>query len=127
MELGKGSPFNLEFTFDCDVPCAITVYYFCTEEYTGNSVMYVVFTEIDLILFYFNYWRYVSKDPSTTSDTFRYKRGANQQFCQMTHVFDPSQFSDEELLYDSERKIIPVAIHCVAEKGPEGRFDIFTG
>lgn len=55
------------------------------------------------------------------SDTFRYKRGANQQFCQMSHVFDPTQFSDDELLYDTERKVIPVAIHCVAEKGPEGK------
>ncbi|GJQ85228.1 hypothetical protein Trydic_g13068 [Trypoxylus dichotomus] len=101
VELGKGTPFNIEFTFDCDVPCAITIYYFCIEEYTGNGVMYV------------------PKDPSLTSDTFRYKRGANQQFCQMTHIFDPTQFVDDELLYDTERKVIPVAIHCVAEKGPE--------
>lgn len=41
LELGKGSAFNLEFTFDCDVRCAITVYYFCTEEYTSNGVTYV--------------------------------------------------------------------------------------
>ncbi|KAI4460691.1 mahogunin [Holotrichia oblita] len=101
IELGKGTPFNIEFTFDCDVPCAITIYYFCTEEYTGNGVLYI------------------PKDTSMISDTFRYKRGANQQFCQMSHVFDPTQFSDDELLYDTERKVIPVAIHCVAEKGPE--------
>lgn len=38
VELGKGSTFNIEFTFDCDVRCAITIYYFCTEEYTPNGV-----------------------------------------------------------------------------------------
>lgn len=55
-----------------------------------------------------------------TSETFRYKRGANQPFCQMTHIFDPSRYSEDELLYDIDREIIPIAIHCVAEEGPEG-------
>lgn len=41
IELGKGSSFNLEFTFDCDVRCAITIYYFCSEEFTSNGVTYV--------------------------------------------------------------------------------------
>lgn len=41
LELGKGSAFNLEFIFDCDVRCAITIYYFSTEEYTSNGVTYV--------------------------------------------------------------------------------------
>lgn len=41
VELGKSSTFNIEFTFDCDVRCAITIYYFCTEEYTPNGVTYV--------------------------------------------------------------------------------------
>lgn len=48
VELGKNTPFNLEFTFDCDVPCSITIYYFCTEEYTGSGVMYVYFFKICL-------------------------------------------------------------------------------
>lgn len=55
-----------------------------------------------------------------TSETYHYKRGANQQFCQMNHVFDPSKYSEDELLYDLDREIIPIAIHCVAEEGPEG-------
>ena len=55
-----------------------------------------------------------------TSETFHYKRGANQQFCQMTHIFDPSKYTEEELLYDVDREIIPIAIHCVAEEGAEG-------
>lgn len=61
-----------------------------------------------------------------TSETFRYKRGANQPFCQMTHIFDPSRYSEDELLYDIDREVIPIAIHCVAEEGPEGWFCIFS-
>lgn len=38
IELGKGSPFNVEFTFDCDVRCAITIYYFCSEELSATGV-----------------------------------------------------------------------------------------
>ncbi|KAF5307905.1 hypothetical protein FQR65_LT06472 [Abscondita terminalis] len=101
VELGKGSPFNIEFIFDCDVRCAITIYYFCTEEITSSGVTYI------------------PKDPTLNSETFRYKRGANQQFCQIGHVFEPSRYSEDELLYDIDREVIPVAIHCVAEEGPE--------
>lgn len=38
VELGTNSHFNIEFTFDCDVRCSITIYYFCTEETTPNGV-----------------------------------------------------------------------------------------
>lgn len=51
VELGKSSTFNIEFTFDCDVRCGITIYYFCTEEYTSNGVTYVFIKEF-LKLFY---------------------------------------------------------------------------
>lgn len=37
----------------------------------------------------------------------------------MSHVFDPSKYSDDELLYDVDKEIIPIAIHCVTEEGPE--------
>lgn len=37
----KPSRYNIEFTFDCDVRCAITIYYFCTEEVTTKGVTYV--------------------------------------------------------------------------------------
>lgn len=37
----KSTQFNIEFTFDCDARCGITVYYFCTEEITADGVMYV--------------------------------------------------------------------------------------
>lgn len=53
------------------------------------------------------------------SATYHYKRGANQQFCQMSHCFDPSRFNEEELLFNSEKEVIPIAIHCIAEEGTE--------
>lgn len=36
---GKGTYYNIEFTFDCDSRCAITIYYFCTEEVTPSGVV----------------------------------------------------------------------------------------
>lgn len=69
-------------------------------------------------------YSYIPRDPSMTSETFHYKRGANQQFCQMNHIFDPSKYSEDELLYDLDREIIPIAIHCVAEEGPEGNTNV---
>ncbi|KAL7307725.1 hypothetical protein TKK_0000400 [Trichogramma kaykai] len=97
----KTFKFNIEFTFDCDVRCAITIYYFCTEELTPKGVTYV------------------PRNPTMTSETYYYKKGANQLFSQPLHVFDPSQFNEEELLYNNEREIIPIAIHCVAEEGSD--------
>lgn len=41
VEAGKCSTFNIEFTFDCDVRCAITIYYFCSEDYSSTGVSYV--------------------------------------------------------------------------------------
>ncbi|KAG5865808.1 hypothetical protein JTB14_029188 [Gonioctena quinquepunctata] len=101
VELGTNTSFNIEFTFDCDVRCAITIYYFCTEDFTSNGVSYI------------------PRDPSLTSETFHYTRGSNQQFCQPSHVFNPAKYSEDELLYDIDREMIPIAIHCVAEEGPE--------
>ncbi|KAJ8963540.1 hypothetical protein NQ317_019037 [Molorchus minor] len=101
VESGSGTSFNIEFTFDCDVECAITIYYFCTEEVSPTGVMYT------------------SRDPSLNSETFRYSKGANQVFSQASHVFNPAKMPDEELLYDVDREVIPVAIHCVVDEGPE--------
>lgn len=55
-----------------------------------------------------------------TSETFHYKKGANQQFSQPTHIFIPSKYEENDLTYDLEREVIPIAIHCVAEDGNEG-------
>ncbi|ENN71682.1 hypothetical protein YQE_11606, partial [Dendroctonus ponderosae] len=101
LEIGTNSSFNIEFIFDCNVPCAITIHYLCNEEVNASGVTYV------------------PRDPQLSSETFHYKKGANQQFCQPTHVFNPAKFSEDELQYDVDRELIPIAIHCVTEEGPE--------
>ncbi|KAL0272083.1 UNVERIFIED_CONTAM: hypothetical protein PYX00_005192 [Menopon gallinae] len=101
-EMLKDNKFNIEFTFDSDVKCSITLYYFCTEEITNTGLVYTC------------------KDPSLVSETYYYKRGSNQQFSQTSHIFDPSNYSEEELSYDLEKEIIPIAIHCIAEEGIDG-------
>ncbi|KAB7505592.1 RING finger protein [Armadillidium nasatum] len=93
--------FNIEFTFDCDVRCAITIMYFCTEEVTSSGLIYT------------------PRDPSMNSETYHYKRGANQQFSQVCHIFDPSQYPEESLLYSFDREVIPIVIYCLAEEGEE--------
>lgn len=99
--VSKGSHFNLEFIFDSDVKCAITVYYFCTEE-IGPSTL-----------------SYHTRDAALTSQTFHYKRGASQLFSQPTHIFNPSLFSEDDLQYSAERDVYPIVIHCVVEEGME--------
>ncbi|XP_063531458.1 E3 ubiquitin-protein ligase MGRN1 [Cydia strobilella] len=101
VENGKGTYYNIEFTFDCDARIAITIFYFCTEEVTPTGVVYY------------------PRDPAMTSQTYHYKKGANQQFCQLAHVFDPSRHADEELIYNADNEIIPVAIYCVVDEGQE--------
>nr|CAD7258934.1 unnamed protein product [Timema shepardi] len=99
----KATNFNIEFTFDCDARCAITIYYFSTEEISTTGITYN------------------PRDPSMSSETYHYKRGANQQFCQVSHVFNPAKYLEDELNYDPERDMIPITIHCVTEEGTEVR------
>ncbi|GAB6029306.1 hypothetical protein CHUAL_005071 [Chamberlinius hualienensis] len=89
--------YNIEFTFDCDIKCAITISYFCTEDITANGAIYT------------------PKDASMNSETYHYKKGANQQFVQVSHVFDPSLYLDEELNYSFEKEMFPIVIQCVTE------------
>ena len=52
--------YNIEFTFDTDVRCAITIYYFATEEISSGQAVYVfvyiflfiVFIYVFLFIFY---------------------------------------------------------------------------
>ncbi|XP_055927387.1 E3 ubiquitin-protein ligase MGRN1-like isoform X3 [Argiope bruennichi] len=95
--------YNIEFSFDSDVRCNITIYYFCTEEVTANSVIYT------------------PQDASLNSETYHYKKGINQQFSQESHKFDPTKYSEEMLNYRYDNEVIPVLIQCVAEEGDEPR------
>ena len=45
--------YNIEFTFDTDVRCAITIYYFATEEISSGQAVYVfvyLFTSFPVVL-----------------------------------------------------------------------------
>lgn len=92
--------FNIEFIFDADAKCAITIYYFCTEEITPNGVTYV------------------PRDASMTSETFHCKRGVNQLFWKTSHIFNPTLYADD-LAYHADRDVYPIVVHCVVDEGPE--------
>jgi len=89
--------YNLEFVFDTDVNCAITVYYFASEEIVNKSAVYH------------------SKEKKMISDTYHYKKGANQTFSQTSHVINPSKFPEEEWQYNPDKEVIPIVIQCVVE------------
>ncbi|XP_043206632.1 E3 ubiquitin-protein ligase MGRN1-like isoform X1 [Amphibalanus amphitrite] len=93
--------FNIEFTFDSDVRCTITVHYFCTEEMTRHGLMYR------------------PRDPGMSSETYSYKCGAAQTFCQPDHTFEPGLYSDAELSYNSDSELYPVVVVCTSEEGEE--------
>jgi len=43
--------------------------------------------------------RYRPRDAQMNSETFHYKRGANQVFSQSLHVIDPTKFPEEDVRY----------------------------
>lgn len=49
--------------------------------------------------------RYIPRDPSMNSETYYYKKGANQLFSQTSHTFDPTAYSKEDLLYNADREV----------------------
>lgn len=91
--------YNIEFVFDADMKCAIKIYYFCTEEITTNNITYL------------------PRDTITTSDTFYYQKGPSQVFSQPAHIFTPSKFADDDMQYNAEKDVYPIAIHCVIDEG----------
>merc|ERR1719192_1748826 len=94
--------YNIEFTFDCDVRVAITIYYQCAEEVTPTGVVLT------------------PRDKGLVSATYQYRRGAGQVFSQPDYVFTPEQH-EAELGFTPHTDLLPVAIHCVAEEGEEPR------
>ncbi|XP_034474806.1 E3 ubiquitin ligase RNF157 isoform X2 [Drosophila innubila] len=102
-EMGPpNSCYNIEFTFDSDAKCAITVYYFCTENVSPSGV---TLTQREGLTF--------------SSDTYHYEKGINQCFSQPSHVFNPQLIHEDDLVYNAGRDQYPVAIHCVIEEGNE--------
>jgi len=103
--------FNLEFTFDSDVSCAITVHYFCSEEQTASGAAFT------------------TQRPELTSETYLYGRGAAQVFRQPAHKFVPANCVKELLgLGQADHspgrgggRLFPLAIHCVSLEGDPPR------
>ncbi|XP_064537423.1 E3 ubiquitin-protein ligase MGRN1 isoform X2 [Drosophila montana] len=94
--------YNIEFTFDSDAKCAITVYYVCTEDVSPSGVTLAPREGLSL-----------------SSDTYHYEKGINQFFSQPNHVFNPQLIPEDDLTYNASREQYPVAIHCVIEEGNE--------
>jgi Zinc finger, C3HC4 type (RING finger) len=82
--------------------CAIKIYYFSQEEITTNNITYL------------------PRDSATTSETFYYQKGPSQVFSQPAHIFQPSKYADDDMQYNIEKDIYPIAIHCVIDDGGEG-------
>ena len=81
--------YNIEFTFDADARCAITIYYFVTESIEGQHAVYL------------------PRDSAMSSETYRYKAGANQQFVQAAHILEPGRSDHVSLLANFDN-----LIHC---------------
>lgn len=102
----QGSGYNVEFVYDADVKFAVTIYYFCTEEVTSTGQ-----------------W-YATRESALTSGTFYCESGVNKLFSQPSHVFNPNLYPDDDLYYNVERDVFPVAIHCVVEDGVAGKCSV---
>lgn len=87
------------------------------EKAKGSFVMTVCLTKIVVKCF-----SYVSTNPSLTSETYHFKKGTGQSFYQPTHFCHPGTFNEDQLVYNTEREVIPVAIHCVAEEPADGEY-----
>ncbi|XP_061386676.1 E3 ubiquitin ligase Rnf157 [Musca vetustissima] len=92
--------YNIEFTFDSDAKCAITIYYFCSEDVSPSGVT-------------------LTPRDGLTSETYHYEKGINQFFSQPSHVFNPQLIPEDDLIYNPGKEQYPVAIHCVVEEGNE--------
>ncbi|KXJ08562.1 RING finger protein 157 [Exaiptasia diaphana] len=91
---GDDETYHIQFVFDADVNCSVTIHYQATEDLsTGLAV-------------------YTSRDQSSTSRKFCYKKGAGQQFSHSTqHRFRISQFNEDELNYNPlSSSHIPIVI-----------------
>jgi len=56
-------------------------------------------------------FRYIPRDPSINSETYHYKKGANQLFSQTSHIFDPTLYTEEDLMYNADREVFESYIY----------------
>ena len=108
--LAEDKSYHLVFTLDTDVRCAVTIFYFSTEEIHSQGVTYNS-TRKDL-----------------TSETYEFQRGSSQVFDQPGHVFRPSLCLAELAASagggggdDPASDLISVAVQCVSLEGDHPR------
>lgn len=103
--------YTIEFIFDSDVDCSITIYFLCKEDITSQGI------------------KYIPKDQTYRSETFHYKAGIGQLFSQSSSLFNPQNYNISDLIYnifDDKGEFntgahYPLVIHCVSDEGDQPR------
>ncbi|XP_053212002.1 E3 ubiquitin-protein ligase MGRN1-like [Panonychus citri] len=111
LDLSPDQLYTIEFTFDSDVKCSVTIYYLAVEESTPSGNIYV------------------PRDPTYKTATYHYPIGAGQIFSQPSLIFNPTLFNEDDLLYRAIDEFgnfdptvpFPVVIQLNAEEGSEPR------
>ncbi|KAG8506469.1 E3 ubiquitin-protein ligase MGRN1, partial [Galemys pyrenaicus] len=91
--------YSLEFTFDADARVAVTIFCQAGEEVLNGAAVYS------------------PRSPALQSETVHYKRGVSQQFSLPSFKLDFSEWRDDELSFDLDRGVFPVAIQAVVDEG----------
>jgi len=76
-----------------------------------------VHTEYIFAGFIFYSHRYRPRDPKMNSEAIQFKAGANQTYSNSAHVFNPSIYSDTDLIFDFDKEVYPIVIYCHALEG----------
>ena len=114
--------YAIEFIFDADVDCTITIYLLCREEILlCSSSTSTTTTGV----------RYTPKDPRHRSPPYRYKAGIGQHFSQSSPLFNPHQYHAPDLSYHvldekgeyNATALYPLVIHVVADGDGSGGGD----
>lgn len=112
-ESKTANSYAIEFIFDADVDCTITIYLLCREDTSPSLSSSGIATGV----------RYIPRDPKHRSEAYRYKAGIGQQFSQSSALFNPHQYHASDLSYhilDEKGEYnaaapYPVVIHVVAD------------
>lgn len=122
---GSNERFRLSFTFDSDLPCQFTILTCIADNVDVGSLNNRRYPPPCMVFSYCWYCNSVSGDSS--SATFKYDAGSEQQFSEEDHVIEPSQL----LLGDSYdpsngSNTIPLAILMETDSS-EGQFAAQAG
>lgn len=69
----------------------------CFEKHLKKNIVHDIKTEL--------LYRYMPRDASMNSEAYYYKKGANQLFSQTSHIFDPTAYNEEDLMYNADREV----------------------